>query len=100
MNDEQINIAIAESQGWRFGETGPKGKWWMPPPPLPFKATLAKDLPQYTTDFNRMQAILVTLPKKVQQKVCENIHSDILTAPNPARDVAIAYLKTLNLYTK
>jgi len=54
MNDQEINIAIAEHCGWKVH---PKDKWVMIPPNSPHSVQPLHTLPKYCADLNAMAEV-------------------------------------------
>ena len=69
MTPEEKRIAIAEACGWRFAETGPRGKTWVPPQKQHIKYVTINGLPDYLNDLNAMheaeKVLLVGTPKQI-----------------------------------
>ena len=66
MTPEQINIAIAESQGWKLGEmeepSGSKWQAW-----IDQEGKLQVDIPNYCNDLNAMHEAWCSLTEKQHQ---------------------------------
>jgi hypothetical protein len=105
MNDNEINISIAEACGWRVGTYGDNLVWYDPQNvahPIE-KAHRDTCLPNYCSDLNAMHEAEKSLTKKQTYLWCsfideacafDGIHARQATA----RQRAEAFLRTLNLW--
>ncbi len=82
MTDEQINIAIAESLGWKLLANN---RWTRP-------CGLYADLPNYTADLNAMHEAMLLHPRK--ELLREFLYLEVLEDPkNTANEPAWATAK-------
>ena len=94
MTDEQINIAIAESLGWKLLANN---RWTKP-------CGIYADLPNYTSDLNAMHEAMLVHPRKdlLRDFLLLEVLEDPTNKTNEptwatAKQWAKAYLNSLNL---
>jgi hypothetical protein len=107
MTNEQINIAIAETCGWKLH---PQDRWIVIPPNSPHSVQPLSTIPDYCNDLNAMHEAEKTLnfeqAEFFEDELCDvaKKENDVLENPLPwrfsvchanARKRAEAFLKTI-----
>lgn len=98
MSPEKQRIAIAETCGYRKGESKPL--WWACPSGQPFKACGIKDLPDYLNDLDAMHEAESTLTPQQHTQFRDELWSACAqnwrhTYSSTAAQRAEAFLRTI-----